>query len=107
MKTRKALMNDWKQIHTTAETSRGVRPELYYGSQVKDLITKFFFRDDQLCFHILLLMEEGGTLFFQEYTDYIVYKNALGELEKALCSNALITLSKINSRETSKLAKVA
>lgn len=107
MKTHKALMNAWKQIHTTVETSRGVRPELCYGSQVKDLITKFFYRDNHLCFHILLLLEEGGTLLFQEYTDYAVYKNALGELEKAVRSNTLISLSKKNSRETSKLAKVA
>ena len=54
-----------------------------HGREVKDLITKFFYSGNFLCFHILLQLEGGEKVFFQEFTDYAEYKKSFGALQEA------------------------
>ncbi|MBK8562781.1 MAG: hypothetical protein IPN76_05410 [Saprospiraceae bacterium] len=71
------------------------------GNKVKDLITKFFYRNSHLCFHILLMLNGGDTVFFQEFTEYAEYKKAFSELQQARLNNKIISVPK------KKLNKVA
>jgi hypothetical protein len=101
-------MNAVSQVHGSIDKGRGsTRPDVVQGKQVKDLITKFFYRDNHLCFHILLLTEEGGTIFFQEYADYAVYKKALSDLQQAKNAYETISIPKKNSKEGTEILKVA
>ena len=101
-------MNAVSQIHRLVENEGGIKPPVQlYGGQVKDLITKFFYRDNHLCFHILLLTEEGGTIFFKEFTDYTAYKKALDELQKARLSGENIVVPKKNLKTATKFEKMA
>ncbi len=77
------------------------------GGQVKDLVTKFFYRDNFLCFHILLQIEGGETVFFQEFTDYSEYKKAFSDLQGARSKDALIEVPKNNLKNISPALKVA
>ena len=47
--------------------SLGVEIQEY---KVKDVITKFFYQNSHFCFHILLHMDGGETVFFWEFTGY-------------------------------------
>lgn len=96
-----------KQIHYSTLNTGGTPPLLYNGGEVKDIITGLFYRGSCLCFHILLLAEDGKTTFFQEYTDYTLYKTALSKLQTAIRSNAQITLPEKNTNELLQPAKVA
>ena len=66
------------------------------GNKVKDLITKFFYRNSHLCFHILLMLNGGETVFFQEFTDYAEYKKAFSDLQQARLNNMIISIPKKN-----------
>ena len=77
------------------------------GGQVKDLITKFFYKDNFLCFHILLNVESGENVFFQEFMDYSEYKKTFNELQQARNSNDYIDIPKSNLKNTSATMKVA
>jgi len=78
-----------------------------HGEQVKDLITKFFYRDNHLCFHILLDVEDGDTIFFQEFIDYAEYKKTFSDLQKARNVNATIDIPKNNFKNITRSSKVA
>ena len=67
-----------------------------HGQKVKDLITKFFYRNSHLCFQILLLVDGGDTVFFREFTDYAEYKKAFSELQQARLNNIVINIPKKN-----------
>jgi len=74
---------------------------------VKDLVTKFFYRDNFLCFHILLQLEGGETVFFREFTDYSEYKKIISELQQARKSHDFIHIPINNFKNTSGAIKVA
>lgn len=54
-----------------------------HGEQIKDLITKFFYRNNHLCFQILLHTEWNETIAFGEFSDYSEYKKAFNDLQIA------------------------
>ena len=68
-----------------------------HGVQVKDIITKFFYQGNQLCFHILLHVESGETVLFQEFDDYSEYKKVFGDLQAASANDIVIKIPKKNS----------
>lgn len=77
------------------------------GNNVKDLITKFFYRDSHLCFHILLHVDGGETVFFREFTDYAEYKKAFSDLQLARLNNMIIKAPKKNMAASHVISKVA
>jgi hypothetical protein len=66
------------------------------GGQVKDLITKFFYRDNHLCFQILLHLEGNETIIYKEYIDYSEYKKAFNELQQIRSKNKGLTVPNKN-----------
>lgn len=47
---------------------------------IDDLITRFFFKEDQLCYRIMIKLTTGTMVAFNEYADYNEYKTAYSEL---------------------------
>jgi hypothetical protein len=78
-----------------------------HGYKVKDLITKFFYRNSHLCFHILLHVDGGETVFFREFTDYAEYKKAFSELQQARLNNMIINIPKKNMVSANLLENLA
>lgn len=91
---------------TDTEPNIGAGVEIH-GSKIKDLITKFFYRDSHLCFHILLHVDGGETVFFREFTDYAEYMKAFSDLKQARLNNIVIKAPKKNLTSSSIVAKVA
>lgn len=77
------------------------------GVQVKDLITKFFYQNNQLCFQILLHLEGGKTVLFKEFADYSGYKRAMATLHDAREKDTVIKISKKNMKSTAPSSNVA
>ncbi len=61
------------------------------GNQVKELITKFFYRDNHLCFQIILHLDNGEMVAHQEFSDYAEYRAAFNALQKARTEKLPIT----------------
>ena len=77
------------------------------GKQVKDLITKFFYKKNNLCFQILLHTNSADVVKYGEYFDYKQYKTAFNELQEARSRNDQIDLQHKNSTTESNIIKVA
>lgn len=102
------MVDSVRQIHGLNEFAFGLGTDLEIrGNNVKDLITKFFYRDSNLCFHILLHVDGGETVFFREYVDYAEYKKAFSDLQQAKLNNGLIHVQKKKLTSGEPLAKVA
>ncbi len=54
--------------------------QVIHSSKIKNLITKFYYKENQLCFQILLACENGETKLYKEYMDYAKYKEAYDQL---------------------------
>ena len=54
--------------------------QIVQSSKIKNLITKFYYKENHLCFQILLACENGETKLYKEYTDYAEYKEAYDQL---------------------------
>jgi len=63
------------------------------GSEVKNLITKFYYKNNNLCFHIFLNLLKGSTISYGEFTDYNEYKKTYNSLLLFKESNNAIDLS--------------
>ena len=62
---------------------------------VKDVWTKFFFdKKNLLRFGILLQIESGEMVLYQELKDYSEYKNTLKDLHQAKSHNTVIKIPK-------------
>ena len=95
-------------IHELKETAFGMNAVMeIHGNKIRDLITKFFYRDSHLCFHILLHVDGGETVFFREFTDYAEYKKAFSDLQQDRLNNTIINAPKKNLATNSIVAKVA
>lgn len=71
-------------------TNRMITIQNIKGRQVKDLITKFFYKDNHLCFQILLHLNNNRTIVFQEFTDYTEYKSVFNALQQARAKNSIL-----------------
>jgi len=84
-------MNTLKHIHgNNSLVSQLKFKRNIHGGQVKDLITKFFYRDNHLCFHIILEVDSGEKIPYQEFTDYAEYKRVFTELQQQKGNEVLI-----------------
>lgn len=102
------MVNTIRHFHSLVETDYSMTTSMeIYGRSVRDLITKFFYRDSHLCFHILLHVDGGETVFFREFMDYAEYKKAFSDLQQARLNNIIITIPKKNLATNSIVAKVA
>ena len=101
-------MNAARHVHGLkgGEFEMGLRGEVS-GQDVKDLITKFFYRDNHLCFHILLHLDGGETVFYKEFIDYGEYKKVFSDLQQAKLSDKKIALPKKNMNAGNVSSKVA
>ncbi len=70
------------------------------GTQIKNLITKFYYNDNHLCFQILIQCENDKTIVYNEYTDYSVYKTEYNKLLEMKAENASVDLSKSDAQTT-------
>lgn len=50
------------------------------GKEIENLITKFYYKNRQLCFQIILNLGLSGKVSYCEYDDYFVYKQKFNEL---------------------------
>jgi hypothetical protein len=76
-------------------------------NHVKDIITKFFYKDNQLCFQILIRMDSGITHYFGEYVDFAEYKKCFMSLQKAKASGNRIDIPEKGHAEDFTVSKVA
>ncbi len=70
------------------------------GTQIKNLITKFFYKDNHLCFQILIHCETDQTVSYREFSDYSTYKKVYDKLLKAKSENMLISIPESQSKST-------
>jgi len=66
------------------------------GEQVKDLITKFFYKNNHLCFQILLHTQMNETVAYGVYTNYSTYKKDFENLQNARSNNLTINVQNKN-----------
>ena len=71
------------------------------------MITKFFYRSNNLCFQILLRVEDGDLVQYQEFTDYADYKRTLGELQSAKGNGTAIKIPEKSFSPGDFIVKVA
>lgn len=72
----------------------------FSGNQVKNLITKFFYKDNHLCFQILLEVDKQDFVCFEEYVDYSKYKKAYDELITLKANNSPIIIKQLEYEPT-------
>ena len=60
---------------------------------VEQLITKFFYRNNQLFFQILLNGKDNFTITYGEYTDYTTYKKVYNQLLCCKATNTPVNIS--------------
>ena len=62
------------------------------GNEIQNLITKFYYKNNHLCFQILLYLGVENTVPFKEFTDYTEYKKVYSELMNAKTTNQVVAL---------------
>ncbi len=72
-----------------------MKTQLIKGEQVSNLITKFYFKNRQLYFQIILNLGSEGKFPYCEYEDYYQYKEKFNELLEMKESNKDISISAI------------
>ena len=70
------------------------------GTHIKNLITKFYYKNNHLCFQILIHCKDDKTIIYKEYTDYDEYKNEYNKLLETKSENASVDLSKTDAQTT-------
>lgn len=78
-----------------------------HGGQLKDLITRFFYKDNHLCFQIQLYVEGGEVIAYKEFDDYTEYKRAFSHLQELRASGGFLKVPEINFKKPATLSKVA
>lgn len=66
------------------------------GADIQNLITKFYYKNNHLCFQILLYLGVESTLPYKEFTDYTEYKKVYTELMNAKANNQTVELPQNN-----------
>ncbi len=71
-----------------------------FGSQIKNLITKFYYKNNHLCFQIMLHFNWDKTVPYMEFTDYSEYKKTYASLQTAKSTNQAISMPGSTSKLT-------
>ncbi len=74
------------------------------GSSVQNLITKFYYREQKLCFQILLHLGLDQTIPYQEFSDYSLYKQVYNKLLDQKNANAAIEVQVKSIKKSSTAA---
>jgi hypothetical protein len=74
--------------------------ETIHSAKIKNLITKFYYKENHLCFHILLNCENNETKLYKEYNDYAQYKEEYNRLLDAKTANEYILIGGEEVKET-------
>lgn len=93
-------------LHTHAGVSIPVMQQIH-GAEVKDVVTRFFYRDNHLCFEIILLVNSGERIPFECFGDYAEYKKAFADLLRKKGSRTVINLPKENKAARDAASNVA
>lgn len=78
-----------------------------HGAEVKDLVTKFFYRGNQLCFQIILQVDGGERIPYKEFSDYAEYKKAFSELQQQKGNRTMIKFPNRNVHSSESTSNVA
>lgn len=78
-----------------------------HGAEVKDLVTKFFYRGNQLCFQIILQVDGGERIPYKEFSDYAEYKKAFSELQQQKGNPTMIKFPEKSVASTGSTSNVA
>ncbi len=62
------------------------------GNDIKNLVTRFFYEEDELRFQIILHLGLNKSVFYQEFNDYLKYKKVFNELLSAKSENAAVVV---------------
>ena len=60
------------------------------GEQMKQLLTRFYYRDNHLHYQVLIEFANGKTVVIKEFADYATYKKVFGELQRIRRDNLSI-----------------
>ena len=71
-----------------------------HSSKIKNLITKFYYKDNHLCFQILLNYDNNETKLYKEYNDYAQYKAEYNRLLDVKASNEYVLVEDKEAKET-------
>ena len=63
------------------------------GAEIQNLITKFYYKNNHLCFQILLYLGVEKTVPYREFTDYSEYKKVYNHLMNVKSTNSQIEIS--------------
>ena len=74
-----------------------------HSSKIKNLITKFYYKDNHLCFQILLNCDNDVPRLYKEFVDYTQYKSEYNRLLEVKAANEYILLQgeEVNSTHMS------
>ena len=66
--------------------------QMLNGAEVENLITKFYYKNNHLCFQILIQCGLENMIAYKEYSDYAEYKTAYSQLIDMKTNNESITI---------------
>lgn len=69
-----------------------MKNKIFKGNQLENIITRFYFKQKELCFQIILQLKHT-RIVYNEYNDYHQYKMQLAQLISAKQSNQDIFLN--------------
>ena len=69
------------------------------GHQVEDIYTKFYYVNHNLCYEILISLENGleDGMVFKSFNDYNEYKKAFKKIQLAQINNTEISIPVLTS----------
>lgn len=70
------------------------------GAQINNLITKFYYKENHLCFDILIKLESKTTIPYKVFTDYSEYRDAFNDLLTVKSNNELINIPILEPQTT-------
>ena len=70
------------------------------NSTNQDLITKFYYNDNHLCFQILIKNNNGETTPYMEFTNYNEYRKVFNELSEQKSNGGVIKAQETNTNLT-------
>jgi len=69
-------------------------------TDMQDLITKFYYNDNHLCFQILVKNNNGETVPYMEFTNYNEYRKVFNELTDKKNNGEMINIQSTNKNLT-------
>ena len=74
---------------------------------IKNLVTKYFYRRDHLCFLLFFKMEDDRVISYKEYTDYAAYRHDFRRFQGMIHSQHPFRLRHVTENSLSENANMA